>query len=224
MKGSKKPLILISVALCLIIVLGITGVVVARYISTTGVKSNTVSISKWGFKLCADASELFGKSNTSRSDGDANGSISAGGEAGDAIIAPGDSGKMTFSIEGSAEVSSRIDFKVEYEDIRIGARIDPTYRPLKWVLKKDGEILKDADGLALSDMAKYIEGLSQTVASGENADACGEYTLEWKWEKNSQNDENDTILGRVASGDDKTTLACTDIFLNITISVTQIKE
>lgn len=64
MKGSKKPLILISVALCLIIVLGITGVVVARYISTTGVKSNTVSISKWGFKLCADASELFGKSNT----------------------------------------------------------------------------------------------------------------------------------------------------------------
>lgn len=131
---------------------------------------------------------------------------------------------MTFSIEGSAEVSSRIDFKVEYEDIRIGARIDPTYRPLKWVLKKDGEILKDADGLALSDMAKYIEGLSQTVASGENADACGEYTLEWKWEKNSQNDENDTILGRVASGDDKTTLACTDIFLNITISVTQIKE
>lgn len=224
MKSSRKPLIYASMILLILVVLAMGGVTFAKYISKTGVETNGATISKWGIVLKADASALFGGGrSTASSDGDA-GQVTSSGNADRSFIAPGTDGYMTFSVSGEADVASKIDVDVEYDDIRIGTSSAPKYVPLRWTLKKDGSEVEGAKDLTLSEMAEYLEKMDESVPAGNKPKMSGEYVLEWRWEKNAQNDEFDTVLGKVASGEDKTTLANTEISLSITIRAVQVKE
>lgn len=224
MKSLRKPLIYVSVALLALVVLAMCGVTFAKYISKTGVETNGATISKWGVVLKADASSLFGGGQSSvSSDGDG-GQVTSSGTAEGGTIAPGGSGYMTFSVSGESDVPSRIYVEVDYNDIRIGTSSAPTYVPLRWTLTKDGKAVEGAENITLSKMAEYLEGLDESIPAGKTPSMSGDYVLEWHWDKNTENDEFDTVLGRVASGEDKTTLANTEISLSVTIRAVQVKD
>lgn len=214
MKNSRKPLIIVSMALLLAVVLAMGGVTFAKYISTTGTHSNQANVAKWGFTMDVDATDLFNNAYKADTDNlsvvadDGKVIVSASEDVN--VIAPGSKGSMTFSIGGTAEVLSRLEVKASSSsDIILKETGKEDYKPVKWTLVRE---YTDESGVAqtttvledknITDVVTYLEGMDQDIEANTRYALDGKYTLSWEWafSVDADTDAKDTALGMVNAG------------------------
>lgn len=219
-KDNRKSIFVIGLLLLLVAVIGFGGYTLSKYVTEKN-KGGTASVAKWGFTVNADADKLFGKeykwdgkNSTVSATGDTI-TVKANSATGTNLVAPGTTGSMTFAIDGTAEVKAKVeialtvnnDVVLEYKKGGVAG----TYKPVKWTLKKDGNVVvsggKSLENVTLAEIATELNGYGATVnASGTYAHA-GTYTIEWAWAfdgttANADADKLDTLLGWKASDTD----------------------
>jgi len=206
MKNSRRPLIIVSMALLLVVVLAMGGVTFAKYISTTGVHSNQANVAKWGFTMSVDATDLFNDKYEAASDNLSvvadDGTVIVSADADLNVIAPGSKGSMTFSIGGTAEVLSKITVDAECADIVLMENGTAVYKPVKWTLTRDGSVVNSLEDVNITDIEEYIEAMDEEIDANTEYSLDGTYVLswEWAWSVDEATDAYDTALGMVNAG------------------------
>lgn len=241
-RKSKKALIIVAIALMAALVVGMGAMTYSRYI-TTGTSGATATAAKWGFVVTANAQDLFGSDYT-KDGGDTATKVNGDGvavNASSATLAPGTSGSMNITVNGTAEVLAQLTFDISQTSL-IG--IDYTegedYYPIKWTLKKNGVAVVGADNVDFATLASAVANQSSKIAIGWSLSDT--YTIEWVWALDGNDDAKDTLIGMQAhyesleDGDDKTNYetilngvkgeATVESTLSFTLSVTveQIQE
>lgn len=195
-KKSKKLLAILAMGLMLALIAGMGAITYSKYVTSTTAPSQSATAAKWGFVVTADASNLFG---TQYKQTDATNHIATkvaeGGVAVVAsttsnVVAPGTSGSMTFSINGSAEVYAKLTVvSTSTSEIALG-----DYKPVVWTLN-DGT--SDVKTGTLAEVVTYLNATSANINA--NTAYNKNYTLTWKWAFDGNN-MNDTIIGYKAQG------------------------
>ncbi len=238
MKNSRKPLIIISMALLLAVVLAMSGVTFAKYITVDEGNKDTATVAKWGWTLSADASTLFSTkyddnlAAVTTADGTGTLVISTRVDtegAAQEVVAPGTSGKMTFSIHNSTgekntEVRTKVDVKATGSDVTLVQDGKANYLPLNWVLKNGENEVVNGE---LSEVVAYLNAMTATVEPNAVYTYAGDYELSWEWVDDGQgtNDVDDTLLGSIAAGTatgaEGTSL---DVKFTLDIAITQVQD
>lgn len=242
-RKSKKALIIVAIALMAALVVGMGAMTYSKYI-TTGASSATATAAKWGFVVTANAQDLFGSDytkNGATATKVASGGVAVSASESGLTLAPGTSGSMNITVNGTAEVLAQLTFAISQTSL-IG--IDYTegedYYPIKWTLKKNGVAVDGASNASFADLASEVANQSSKIAIGGSLSDT--YTIEWVWALDDNNDAKDTLIGMQAhyesleDGDDKTNYetilngvkgeATVESTLSFTLSVTvkQIQE
>ena len=252
-KDNRKSIFVIGLLLLLVAVIGFGGYTLSKYV-TEKKETGHASVAKWGFTVETKTGDLFGakykfddtKNSSVVTTDDTAATLTVKASDTENRVAPGTTGSMTFTIKGSAEVKAKVeialtvnnDVVLEYKKGEVAG----TYKPVKWTLKKDGNVVvsegKSLENVTLAEIATALNGYGATVnASGTYAHA-GTYTIEWAWAydattENADADKLDTLLGWTANG--TTTIpdgygftvetgTQTTIDFALKISITQVKE
>ncbi|MDD7214579.1 MAG: hypothetical protein PUH90_04665, partial [Clostridia bacterium] len=206
--------------------------------------SGNASVAQWGFTVTSDATNLFG-ANYEFKTGATNSTVTKTNDAtkltvkasdeNSQVVAPGTTGSMTFTIAGTAEVKATVavemrditDVVLEYKKGETAG----TYNPVKWTLKKGGNILVENSTLTAiaGELNKAV--YDETIDPGASYNNAGTYTIEWVWAFESGNDALDTFLGTIANAPATTTDGTytnqtgtsTSINFTLNISVTQVR-
>lgn len=236
-KDNRKSIFVIALLLLLVAVIGFGGYTLSKYVTKKS-ESGSASVAKWGYTIETNATKLFGPdykfdgNNSVVDKTGANLTVSASNADRTNRVAPGTTGSMTFTIDGTAEVLAQLnismtnvkDVKLAYSykegtDVKTGS-----YTPVKWTLKQTvkqtvGEntttnTTTHVNGGSLADIENYFKGDAAiaTVKPGETAAINGTYTIEWVWafetganvNDKALNNELDTLLGMVANAGDHT--------------------
>lgn len=245
-KDNRKSIFVIGLLLLLVAVIGFGGYTLSKYV-TEKKETGSASVAKWGFTVNSNSENLFGpdyKYDTSKSNSVKNNTAGAtltvsastptsGTRAN--LVAPGTTGSMTFEIGGTAEVKATVavemrditDVVLEYKKGETAG----TYNPVKWTLKKGGNILVENSTLAAiaGELNKAV--YDETIDPGASYTNAGTYTIEWVWAFESGNDALDTFLGTIANAPATTTDGTytnqtgtsTSINFTLNISVTQVR-
>lgn len=216
---SKSWILLLLLLLSLSLLISVGGITLAKYV-TKGNGTGTASVAKWGYKIQANAADIFGSKYAFDTDAskvttsDTSLTVKVTTPDTGNRVAPGTTGSMTFSIGGTAEVKSKLTVAfAANEDVYL--KVTPTdsadfytYTPVVWTLKKGGTQV--ATG-TLANIAAYFDAYKtgKTIEAGETADVNGEYELSWAWKFENSTlptgltgfsaDELDTVLGSLAS-------------------------
>lgn len=251
-KDNRKSIFVIALLLLLVAVIGFGGYTLSKYVTKKS-ESGSASVAKWGYTITADASGLFGKdykfatTNSTVTNDNTGLTVSANNTDRTNRVAPGTTGSMTFSVNGTAEVLSQIKISIadtnfsdvvlkytEGEDTTV-----KTYAPVKWTLKKEGATAALVDGKTLTDVKAALAKLYKTeagkdVATAVNAAINDKYTLSWAWDfsTNDVNDNLDTLLGMIANDNNVTANGnykkaegtSTEIKFTLDISVVQLQK
>lgn len=243
-KNNKKSAVIIVLLLALTSILGFGGYTLSKYV-TSGSKTGTAQVAKWGYTVELNGTDLFGKNykfdkvaSTTTADSDGL-TVKASGDHD--VIAPGTTGSLTFKIKGQAEVRALIAMGITPEaDIILkmkkasGEEIE--YKPVKWTLKKNGDVVSAAENTTLEAVAFTFHSdpaLGVKAPGFELPETT--YELIWAWAFEGTEtfsgvtaDELDTILGRcandnsyVAYGDWTIEKVCTEIKFDIDAQVSQ---
>ncbi len=235
-KTNKKPFLVAGFALLLALIGCVGGVTYSKYISKTDVPSTQATVAKWGYVVTANSDKLFGEkyakdgaTNTAIVD-PTNGKVIVSATSGTNVIAPGATGSMTITVNGTAEVMASLTIKIAdgFKDISLSDATTPnknTYNPLKWtatakvtVDSVEGATDTIAENKTLSEVQTALNSYSQKFETAKTIKA--EFTLSYTWEfertgaeatttlVNStvtpettiSSDEADTILGMLANG------------------------
>lgn len=222
---SKAVIIVIAMLLMVALVVGMGAMTYSRYITRDTTGNQTATAAKWGFVVTVNADNLFGTNYTMGTGSSLATKVTSDGVAVNAessVVAPGTTGFMNISITGSAEVFAKltIGFGNTVQEIHYG-----DYYPVKWTLS-DGtteEVFSK-----LSDVKEYFNNDSNNnlkITAGDQFDKT--YTLTWKWELVSDNDEKDTAIGKKASNSDYQESGVEiepTMSFNMTVSIEQIQE
>lgn len=200
----KKTVVIVALLLALVLLLGIGGYTLAKYI-TSGSGDGTATVAKWGYTVNVDTSNLFGKNYKAtaiQSDDAEKANLDVASSSDAKVVAPGTTGSMTIKVAGKAEVAAKLNIAIENADdisLTLGENV---YHPVKWTLN-DGESDLVTDG-TLADVKTALEVKDQTIEIGTELNKT--YTLSWKWDfENAANfndiaiDTLDTALGQLAS-------------------------
>ena len=255
--SNKKSVFVIALLLLLVAVIGFGGYTLSKYVSSKS-DNGTASVAKWGFTVTATGDGLFGTdykydtaANTSISNSTTGTVLTVSAKTPDSgnrsnLVAPGTQGSMTFTIDGTAEVKSRVainlnvtsDVVLKYTATGV---TDGTYNPVKWTLKKGvGESQavvkakdtnKDLANVTLAEIAAELNSYGADIEANATYANAGTYTLEWAWAFESGNDALDTFLGTIANTPATTTDGTytkaagtsTTIEFALSVSVTQVK-
>lgn len=222
---SKAVIIVIAMLLMVALVVGMGAMTYSRYITSDTTGDQTATAAKWGFVVTVNADNLFGTDYTLKTGSSLATKVTSNGVAVNAessVVAPGTTGSVTISIEGSAEVLAKltIDFGNTVKEIHYG-----DYYPVKWTLSEGNT--KKVVG-KLSDVVDYFNNDSNNpkITAGDDTFER-EYTLTWEWELDSGNDEKDTAIGKKASNSDYQELGVEiepTMSFNMTVSIEQIQE
>lgn len=201
-RKSKKAFIVAAIALMAALVVGMGAMTYSKYITTSS-KETTATAAKWGFVITANADDLFGTDYTK--DGDYATKVEEDGvavKAAELTLAPGTSGSMELSVNGTAEVRAQVKYQItDIQEIRVNEDY-----PVKWTLKQGANVVDGCNGVQLSVIAAKLGSLSSTIEAGEQLSNA--YTLSWVWAFEGNN-ANDTLIGMQAhyeslEGDEKT--------------------
>lgn len=207
-KKSKKPLIVVATVLMIGLVAGMGAMTYSKYITSGSTGNQTATAAKWGFVVTVDADDLFVKDYTLAAD-DATlaakatvtgVAVHASGDAN--LVAPGTTGSMTITINGSAEVLARLSIKTTGGDpieISLG-----DYRPVVWTLKESS-----TGNISSGKLSAVLESLTATSTTFDAGTPCNiTYTLTWEWpletgdddDTKAANNAKDTLIGYKAAG------------------------
>lgn len=203
-KNNKTPYLVVTLA-CALLVLGLGGNTLAKYVTSKTTESQVATVAKWGHVITVKAENLFGTDYTlpsgatlatkSNSDGVA---VNAANSA----IAPGTTGSMTIQIKGQAEVASQISFNLVdgYSDISYtegGGTVN--YHPIVWSAKDGATNILEKGTLA--QLETKLEAYKINNDAGSTVDKT--ITITWAWALvNSDQNANkyDTYLGNAVAG------------------------
>ncbi len=231
-RKSKKLLVALAIALMAALVVGMGAMTYSRYITSGSTGNTTATAAKWGYVVTVSADNLFGSAynqgkrvEVSATQTDVKLLANSGN-----VVAPGTSGSMTITINGSAEVNAQLVISVtEGTDIHLGE-----YYPIRWTLNEKNESTSTplVEKSKLSEVVSKLQEQNATYEANTTIDKT--YTLSWEWAIDGD-DTKDTIIGMIASGKAKTsdevkqlnggaelTDECvTSISFNLTVSVKQ---
>ncbi len=221
----------------------------AKYVTTTAA-SDTARVAKWGVELATDTN-LFGEDYVAVGDGNIIGTTNLTVESkvdNEDVVAPGTTGKMTFSISGEAEVKVNVKITLNegsalkmitvpakngYKDYTVSPvgtfDLAAVYNPIKWTLKRsetaDGakSVVNSLENVNLQTIENYFATLNDKdyAANTNLAETYGYYELSWVWEF-SGNDQADTLLAKKAFGTETDTGILTVEAFSLKIAVTQV--
>ena len=219
-KKNKKTAVIVALLLALIALLCFGGYTFSKYV-TSGSGTGTAQVAKWGYTIEVNGDNLFG--NKYKFDGVAskataeenNLTVKASGDYN--VIAPGTTGSMTFNVKGQAEVKALVSMfiteAVHNEGIKdIVLKVQKAggneivYNPVKWTLKKNGDVVGNAQNTTLVKVAEafHSDPVNGIKEAGTRLDAT--YELSWAWAFEGTEafegitvNELDTILGRCAN-------------------------
>lgn len=189
-KTMKKVLTVSALALLLGLVGYTGGSTFAKYISEMENQSATATVAQWGYTLNANAKDLFGNvyenasSTVATVNDDATANIVVKGLSGDKV-APGTTGSATFSVQGQAEVLSRLEVVSSISDVSLSDG-SKTYSPIKWSVTGDAVIGSTnhlpadiVDGSA-AQVEEFLDGLTTNVIP-VNTEINIDVTITWEW-------------------------------------------
>lgn len=190
-KKMKKGFLIGALAVLLGVVGYTGGQTFAKYISTMETESATATVAKWGYTLSADASNLYGKQYVNDGsvtlatvDDDATAEIVVQGTSGDKV-APGTTGKATFSVQGQPEVLSKLTVTSAVTDISLSDGTN-TYLPLKWSVTGTAKVggtnhlTSDIQDGTAQQVKEFLDGLS-TATIPANTLVDINLTISWEW-------------------------------------------
>lgn len=243
-KNNKKSAVIIVLLLALTSILCFGGYTLSKYV-TSGSKTGTAQVAKWGYTVELNGTDLFGKNykfdkvaSTTTADSDGL-TVKASGDHD--VIAPGTTGSLTFKIKGQAEVRALIAMGINpHNDVilkmqnKSGEEI--VYKPVKWTLKKNGVTAAENTTLEAVAFTFHDDPALGVKAPGFELPETT-YELIWAWAFEGTEtfsgvtaDELDTILGRCANdntyaayGDWTIKEVCTEIKLVIDAQVSQFR-
>lgn len=232
-KNNKTPYLVVTLA-CALLVLGLGGNTLAKYITTDQTESQSATVAKWGYVINISDKTLFASdysgTNLAVETTEGNG-ISVSAEAN--AVAPGTTGSISFSVKGQAEVLSKLTFTASGSDVYYDpdtSADNDEYYPIKWTLKEVDSV-NDNDlnlvGVKLSEVVTALKAESKaSVAANTKIDSS--YTLTWEWALSQGHDDYDTYLGNAASdvadSDKGTGTAHTTVSFSLNIAAEQIQE
>ena len=210
-KNNKTPYLVVTVA-CALLAAGLGGATLAKYITEKSTDSTAATVAKWGYVISLDATDLF-VSDYELPGGTGTVATKAAGDTGLSVdgssdrVAPGTTGSMTFSVIGTAEVSSKITFAATGTDVYYDATdaANDEYYPIVWTLVKDDQSAANADynvSGKLSEIVAKLNGETKENAPGTVVNST--YTLSWTWAFAQEKDTLDTYLGNIAAGSGET--------------------
>lgn len=241
-KNNKKSAVIIVLLLALTSILCFGGYTLSKYV-TSGSKTGTAQVAKWGYTVELDGNNLFGKNYkfdgvVSKTTADSDSlTVKASGDY--SVIAPGTTGSLTFKIKGKAEVRALIAMGINpHNDVILkmkkasGEEIE--YKPVKWTLKKNGVTAAENTSLEAVAFTFHSDSALGVKAPGFELPETT-YELIWTWAFEGTEtfngvtaNELDTILGRCANdnsyaayGDWTITEVCTEIKFDIDAQVSQ---
>ena len=235
-QNAKKVTVIAAVILMFSLVIGMGAFTYAKYVSTQETGNQNATAAKWGIVISADASSMFGTDYTKGDGANANATVVAGG-AGVAvkatstakIVAPGTEGSLTVTVNGTAEVLSKLTFEstADWTDISVKEN-DTVYNPIKWTLKKGDTAVTGAENVTLVVLKDKLLALTEKYDAGTSISQ--KYTISWVWAF-EQNNGADTAIGyksantieSLAKIDTKYTDFSTTISLAFTVKVEQIQ-
>ena len=183
---AKRKIVLSVMIVLLVVSFALSSGVLARYVSTSEVKSNNARVAKWGFDISVDATDILGADyNGDGVDVDVDSNLLVvDAEETAKVILPGSTGSMNISIGGTSEVLAKLTVEVSGTEIFLQKDAE-VYYPIVWTLQKDSVVLASgglddinayfADDPATSDVNE-LEILPNTHSAFE-----GEYVLSWAW-------------------------------------------
>ena len=213
----KTRIGIVAVILVLLIAVGaVTGITLAKYVTSANITTQTATAAKWGFTLTADSSALFGTKYGSVSDNFAsvinNGNgVVVSGSSDSNVVAPGTKGEAkVLSINGSAEVDAMLTITVNnsFKTIHLTNNVDTDYYPIKW--KVNGSQVSVDNAVSANAFATAIAAeLNKTLPSGVTASINNnvitvelpanttinnfQLTISWEWAlQTSKGDSGDT--------------------------------
>ncbi len=231
-KDLKKPLILAGMALLLTLI-GVTGAsTYAKYVTSQEVPSQQATVAKWGYVVTVNTDNLFGTNyakdgETTNAVVNKDGTIIVSSTADTNVIAPGATGSMSITINGSAEVLSKLSFTYDnVKDISVDYVKDGqtmTYSPIQWSLAK-GETKLVTDATLKSALDKLVEQSTYIDAGTSMSDT---YILSYSWPffTLEENDKHDTALGLLAAGEtvDGYTKVSNEVQLALKVQLEQVQ-
>ena len=226
-KKQKRTATIASMAALLAVVLGMGGQTFAKYYDSKEVTAQA-TVAKWGYVITTNAENLFGTDYTSGVIVTSGGKSVSASSTGN-VVAPGTSGSVTFSVNGTPEVSSKVTISVTGDAIGIYDSTGITYEPIRWTLKKDGFDVAGATNVDFETLKTKVANESNQYAP--KAPVEDEYEISWKWafaNTDSSTDDDhidnakDTLLGNNAGTNDATYKTLFDFNLNIVVEQTEV--
>lgn len=226
-KNNKTPYLVVTLA-CALLVTGLGGATLAKYVTEKGTDSSVATVAKWGYVITLNANDLFSKDYSKGENNIAIKSDSTGlSVAGEADrVAPGTSGSMTFSVIGQAEVASKITFAATGTDVYYDKTSgeNDEYYPIKWTLTKNN-VAVVTDG-KLSEVATKLNA-EKVDNNDPGTQVNNTYELSWVWALDGQDNVLDTYLGNIAAGTGETgdpNASSTTTQFTLNIKVEQIQK
>lgn len=211
-KDNRKSILVIGLLLLLVAVIGFGGYTLSKYVTKKSV-TGKATVATWGLSVKADESKMFGSNYKFDSTNSVvtadNSSLTVKASSNDRIlVAPGTTGYMDITIEGTAEVAAEITFAIKdgYQDVVLAYNTNQKYNPIKWTLKKDGVAVTDGKNVTLANLVTLLKNEKITYAAAA-ATPTTKYTIEWAWAFEVDDDTNalDTLLANYANDNTKLT-------------------
>ena len=206
----KKPFILATLALGLVLVMGLGANTFAKYL-TTNDGSASAQVAKWGVTIAVNPDELFSKNYENGADVAENGDVIASGTT--SLVAPGTGDDINFAqaiqLSGTPEVDVKVTITATITD-------EVTYtddtHPIVW---KDGDatITLEDDGTKVITVTTFYNANTDLSTVTPNCPA-----ISWAWALNG-NDAEDTILGNAAAEGNAATVS-----IAFEVSIEQVQQ
>jgi hypothetical protein len=200
--NKKKLSMMAATVLMAGLVAGMGTMTYAKYITETSTTQQATA-AQWGFVVTANTSKLFGDAYENKAvttNRDAEGVNVKAATAGNYIVAPGTSGSMSISIQGTAEVDAQLQVTADTttaKDIGITGK----YYPIVWTLT-EGATSKSG---TLTEVLGELVNISTKIEA--NTSYQGNFTLSWEWPMETTTGEGvttnniyDTLIGYKSAG------------------------
>lgn len=211
-KRMKKGLMIGALALLLGVVGYTGGQTFAKYITANSVPSTEATVAKWGYTVSVDATNLWGPeyvfdTSVSVLKGESTATLTVDSADTDNVVAPGTTGSTTLSIQGQAEVLSKLSVEATLAEVTLTKTEDDSiYQPLSWTISgtaKIGEtnlLESTLTGKTAAEVEEFLDDLSETnIAANTTIDI--NLTISWAWafSTDAETDVLDTYLGQIAA-------------------------